>query len=78
VHVDVCDAMPDGWQLWLDWVKVIAPDNQSETKALEADHGTNLGYVRLLGRRQDSVKLADPIESVPTHYTRKPLLRGES
>ena len=78
LHVDVCDAMPDGWQLWLDWLKVIAPDNQSEIKALEADHGTNLGYVRLVGCRQDNVKLADPIESVPTHYARKPLLSGES
>jgi len=76
LHVDMCDAMPDGWQLWLDWIKVIAPDNQSEIKALEADHGTNLGYVRLVGRRQDNVKLADPIESVPTHYAGKPLLRA--
>jgi hypothetical protein len=48
--------MPDGWQTWLDWVNMIAPDNQSEIKALEADRGTNLAYVRLVGRRQYNVK----------------------
>jgi hypothetical protein len=56
LQVDVCDAMPDGWQTWLDWVNMIAPDNQSEIKALEADRGTNLAYVRLVGRRQYNVK----------------------
>ena len=35
--------MPDGWQLWLDWHKVVAPDNQSEIEALEADRGKFLG-----------------------------------
>jgi hypothetical protein len=50
--------MPEGWRLWLDWHKVIVPDNKVEIKALEADRGSYLGYVRLVGRRQDSVKLA--------------------
>ncbi len=52
MEVEVSDTMPDGWQLWLEWHKVIAPDNQSEIKALEADQGKYLGYVRLVGRRQ--------------------------
>jgi hypothetical protein len=42
--------MPDGWQLWLDWHKVVTPDNQSEIEALEADRGKFLGHVRLVGR----------------------------
>jgi hypothetical protein len=29
-----------------------------------------------VGRRQSGVKLADQIESLPTQYTKKPLLRG--
>jgi len=74
--VEACDAMPDGWRLWLDWHRVIAPDNQTEIQALEADEGRYLGYVRLVGRRQGSVKLADHIESVPTQYKKEPLLRS--
>jgi len=76
MDVEVCDDMPDGWQLWLDWHKVLAPDNQPEIQALEADEGRYLGYVRLVGDRQGCVKLADHIESVPTQYTKKPLLRS--
>jgi hypothetical protein len=70
MDVEVGDTMPDGWQLWLDWHKVVAPDNQSEIEALEADQGKYLGYVRLVGRRQGSVKLADHIETVATQYTK--------
>ncbi len=39
MDVEVGDSMPDGWQLWLNWHKVIAPDNRSEIEALEADRG---------------------------------------
>ena len=31
--------MPDGWQRWLDWLRTVAPDNEAEIKALEADGG---------------------------------------
>ena len=75
VSVQVCDTMPDGWQLWADWQRVIAPENQTEIKALETDCGEYLGYIRLVGRRNGSVQLADPVDSVPTKYVRKPLLR---
>ncbi len=45
-------------------------------KALEADGGRFLGYVRVVGRRHDRVKLADHIVSLPAQYTKKPLLRS--
>jgi SAM-dependent methyltransferase len=76
MDVEVGDTMPDGWQFWLDWHKVVAPDNHSEIEALEADKGQYLGYVRLVGRRQEGVKLADHIETVATQYTKMPLLRS--
>ena len=76
MDVEVGDSMPDGWQLWLNWHKVIAPDNRSEIEAREADRGEYLGNVRLVGRRQGSVKLADHIESLATQYTKTPLLRS--
>ena len=69
--------MPDGWELWLDWHRAVAPDNAVEIKALEADRGSYLGYVRVVGRRQGQAKLEDPIVSLPAQYTKKPLLRSE-
>ncbi len=75
MDVDLADSMPDGWQRWLDWHRVVAPDNASEIAALEADRGRWLGYVRLIGRRRDEAILSDPIESVPAYYSRVPLLR---
>jgi SAM-dependent methyltransferase len=77
IDIELADTMPDGWQFWLDWHRAVAPDNEVEIKALEADRGNDLGYVRLVGRRQGRVKLADLPVSVPTQYTRKPLLRSQ-
>lgn len=75
LDIERADTMPEGWQLWLDWLRVIAPDNKTEIKAIEADHGRCLGYVRVVGRRQSEVKLADHIEALPAQYTKQPLLR---
>ena len=77
MDIELADTMPDGWQRWLDWHRVIAPDNAVEIKALEADRGSYLGYVRVVGRRNGQATLEDPIVSVPTQYTKEPLLRGE-
>ena len=75
MDIELADTMPEGWQVWLDWQREVAPDNEMEVKALEADRGTCLGYVRLVGRRNRQAKLTDPIASVPAQYTKKPLLR---
>ena len=77
VDIEVADTMPDGWQVWLDWHTTICPDNRAEIKALEADRGRYLGYVRMVGRRQVQAKLEDPVVSIPAQYTKKPLLRGD-
>lgn len=79
MDIDVADSMPDGWQRWLDWHKVVAPNNHPEISALEADRGRYLGYVRLVGRRKAHAVLGDHIVSLPPpEYTRKPLLRTET
>ena len=75
MDIELADTLPDGWQLWLDWHRFIAPDNHVEIEALTADQGSYLGYVRLIGRRNPQVELADPVVSIPANYTRKPLLR---
>jgi ubiquinone/menaquinone biosynthesis C-methylase UbiE len=75
MNIELADTMPDGWQVWLDWHRAVAPDNEAEIKALEADRGSHLGYVRLVGRRNGHAKLTDHIVSIPAQYTKKPLLR---
>ncbi|MGI9076938.1 MAG: SAM-dependent methyltransferase [Gemmatimonadaceae bacterium] len=76
MELDVADTLPEGWRLWLDWLRAIAPDNQVEIQALEADRGSYLGYVRLVGRRRADAELEEPIVSVPEQYAKRPLLRG--
>ncbi len=76
LDIDLADSLPDGWRLWRDWQTVVAPDNTAEIKALEADRGSYLGYVRLVGRRRAEARLDEPVVSVPTQYAKKHLLSG--
>lgn len=76
VDVALADTLPDGWRRWADWHRAIAPDNAVEIGALEADRGRYLGYVRAVGRRRPGVAVAEPVVSVPTAYTKAPLLRA--
>jgi cyclopropane fatty-acyl-phospholipid synthase-like methyltransferase len=82
VDVELADTMSDGWRMWLEWIRTVAPDNVTEISALEADAGRHFGYIRLIGRRRPGVKLEeycwpDTMRSFPSHYTKKPLLRGK-
>jgi SAM-dependent methyltransferase len=81
VQVELAGAMPDGWKLWLDWHRAVAPDNATEIKAIEEDRGRFMGYVRVVGRRGEA-KLEeycwpDTVRSFPVQYTKKPLLRSQ-
>jgi len=78
VDVETADTLDDGWRLWLDWHRAIAPDNAAEIAALEADRGEYLGYVRAVARRRHGVKIDDPVVTLPADYARRPLLRDES
>jgi ubiquinone/menaquinone biosynthesis C-methylase UbiE len=83
MEVEVADTLPDGWRLWLDWHHAVAPDNAAEIKAVEADGGQYLGYVRLIGRRRSDAKFEeycwpDTLRCLsPSQYTKKPLLRSQ-
>jgi hypothetical protein len=74
VKVEVADTLPDGWRLWQQWHQAIAPDNRVEIEALQADGGRYLGYVRVIGRKQQNIQAEEPMFSIPTEYTKKPLL----
>ena len=75
LDIELADSLPDGWRFWLDWIKLIAPENVAEIQAVEADAGRNLGYVRAIGRRRTDAPLYEPVTSVPMEYAKKPLLR---
>ncbi len=75
LEIAVADTLANGWELWRDWQAVVAPGNAAEIQALEADRGSYLGYVRLVGRRRAEVHLDEPIVSIPSGYAKKPLLR---
>jgi len=76
LNVELADSLPDGWKLWRDWLKLIAPDNLTELGALEADAGRHFAYVRAIGRRRPEAQLSQPVVSVPMQYVKQPLLRA--
>ena len=63
VAVTTADTMPDGWKMWLQWHREIAPDNADEIAALEADAGRWLGYVRVVSRRRPEFELGPHVTS---------------
>jgi SAM-dependent methyltransferase len=76
LDIELADTLPDGWQLWLAWQHAVSPDNAVEIEAIEADRGSYLGYIRVAGLRRPDAKIEEPLLSVPTEYTKRPLLRG--
>src|SRR5262245_39993636 len=76
LDIEIADTLADGCRFWVDWLRLVAPDNATEIGALEADAGRHLGYVRVVGRRRADAPLCDPIVSIPAQYTKKPLLRS--
>jgi SAM-dependent methyltransferase len=76
LDVEAADLLPDGWRLWVEWLRLAAPDNVTEIGALEADAGRHLGYIRVVGRRRADAPLAEPVGSIPARYEPKPLRRG--
>jgi cyclopropane fatty-acyl-phospholipid synthase-like methyltransferase len=76
VDIKLADALDNGWQLWQDWQLAVAPDNRIEIQTLEADRGSYLSYVRLVGQRHPQIQLEEPLVSVSTQYVKQPLLRS--
>jgi cyclopropane fatty-acyl-phospholipid synthase-like methyltransferase len=74
--IDIADTCENGWQLWLDWHQIIAPDNEAEITAIQLDQGRYMGYVRVVGHRTTGMALPKPIESITTEYIRKPIARA--
>jgi cyclopropane fatty-acyl-phospholipid synthase-like methyltransferase len=82
VDIECAETMVDGWELWREWLQAVAPDNESEIRAVVADQGRTLGYVRVIGRRRTDARLEaycwpDTLRSFPSDYTPRPLLRDD-
>lgn len=75
VDVLTADAMPDGWQRWLDWHHTVCPDNATEIEAITADRGQWMGYVRCVARRRPGTTPDEPITTIPSRYSKSPLRR---
>ncbi len=75
LDVEVADTLEDGWRYWLESLRAVAPENQTEISAIEADAGRHIGYVRVTGRRRADAPVFDPAVSIPASYEPKPLLR---
>ena len=60
VDVEMAEAMPDGWRMWLRWERALHASEKpvlfpSYVETLEADGGRYLGFVRMVGRRKRGV-----------------------
>jgi cyclopropane fatty-acyl-phospholipid synthase-like methyltransferase len=75
VQIQSADTLPDGWRLWLEWQRRIAPGNLEEISALDADRGSCLGYTRVVARRPEDCRLPEHVTAVPYSYSKHPLLR---
>lgn len=80
VDIQEAGTMPEGWKVWLEWQREVAPENELEINTLEADGGRYLGYVRLIARRLEGNRLEDycwpdTMKSAPVDYSYRPLLR---
>jgi hypothetical protein len=51
-----------------------APDNGTKIRAVQADRARHIGYTRAVGRRRTEAKLEALIVSVPTEYTKRPMV----
>jgi SAM-dependent methyltransferase len=78
LDIEIADALEDGWRFWVDWLRLIAPDNSTEIGAVESDAGRHLGYIRVVGRRRADAPLYDSVVSIPEQYAKQPLLRGSA
>jgi hypothetical protein len=76
LDIEAADTLAAGWRFSLDSLRLVAPEDATEIRALEADAGRNLGYVRVVGGRRAEAPQCDPVVSIPAQYTKKPLLRS--
>jgi cyclopropane fatty-acyl-phospholipid synthase-like methyltransferase len=57
VTVELADMIPNGWEHWLKWVQVVFKQTgqdyaRREVEMLQLDAGRNVGFTRLVARRE--------------------------
>jgi hypothetical protein len=75
MDISSADTMADGWKLWLEWHRAVAPDNATEIKAVEMDAGSiwaTFASLAVVGVRRNWKNIAGPTPCVPSpRSTRK-------
>ncbi len=55
VQVELAEAMPEGWKLWMEWEQLLeelgANHFPSDVEALAEDQGRHIGLLRMVARR---------------------------
>ncbi len=59
VEIAAADTMDEGWKWWLEWQRTVTPHNAAEIKPVDDDAGRTLGYIRVVGKRREGVKLEE-------------------
>jgi ubiquinone/menaquinone biosynthesis C-methylase UbiE len=75
VDIARAESMPGGWKYWLEWQEFIAPGNQAEIQAIEADQGEYLTYIRCVARRRPDARFEAMNPSIPATFKDADLLR---
>ena len=57
VTVELADMIPEGWEHWMKWTKVLFKQEgqdyaRQEAEMLQMDAGRSLGFTRLVARRE--------------------------
>jgi cyclopropane fatty-acyl-phospholipid synthase-like methyltransferase len=60
VTVELADMIPEGWEHWMTWVQVLYTQHgqdyaRREAEMLQVDAGRNLGFTRLVARREPTM-----------------------
>ncbi|MCA9193185.1 MAG: methyltransferase domain-containing protein [Planctomycetales bacterium] len=76
LDIKAADSLDSGWTYWRDWLQFVAPENKTEIEALERDAGQTFGYQRIVGQLRDDAPLFDPPQSIPSQYSKHPVVRA--
>ena len=66
VTVDLADMIPEGWEHWVKWARVLFERNRQdyarrEAEMLQVDAGRNLGFTRLVAHREPAEPQTDNV-----------------
>jgi hypothetical protein len=74
VNIERAEMLQGGWKLWQAWREEIVSGNRIEINTLEGGSGRYLGYLKVVVRTNQNVRMKDPMIKIPDDHDAKPLL----